>query len=380
MIYSAYRRKGRRKVRFGSCLYKKIEQRSGGGYSQSLSYFSLLLTLVSKPLFILRVIVSFYYFDSSYRFIHFYHVTDYSIMLRTTLLATAVLSRFASAHTAAWAKGMYCRNGISEHEETNTNLAVNPLYNLPKEDWWFQHDRGCDRAPPPAGEFLELPANGNFTVELAGNRGVTTLSYDGKHATDWPDGEQHPEHWDAWEGEGSPCNTYIGSLHTYNETNAAGTAWAISYESELEKVTMENLVVFSVLEHTPWKRMATYQVPNLPKCPEGGCTCAWLWVPDNCGQSNLYMQPYKCNVTQASSNIPVAKAQPPVYCADDKSKCVKGAKQMIAYYQDSGNNMFDIKRPATPGYNEKCGWTSGPQRDIFESDSNGNQSRSGEVV
>lgn len=30
---------------------------------------------------------------------------------------------------------------------------------------------------------------------------------------------------------------------------------------------------------TPWKRIATYQVPqDLPACPEGGCHCAWLWV------------------------------------------------------------------------------------------------------
>lgn len=76
-------------------------------------------------------------------------------------------------------------------------------------------------------------------------------------------------------------------MHAYNETSAAGTAWAISYESEIEKVTLENLVVFSTLQHTPWKRRATYQVPDLMACPEGGCHCAWLWVPDGCGQPNM---------------------------------------------------------------------------------------------
>ncbi|KAF2682968.1 hypothetical protein K458DRAFT_419212 [Lentithecium fluviatile CBS 122367] len=211
-------------------------------------------------------------------------------MLRSALLTITLIS-LASAHTAAWAKGMYCGNGPNPSVDSpNTNTAVSPLYMLNKEDWWFQHNRGCDAAPPPAGEFLELPANGQFTVELAHNRALTTLSYNGKYATAWPDGESHPDDWNSWEGPGSPClktKAGDGPLHTYNETNAAGTAWAISYESELKKVTMENLVVFSVLKHTPWKRLATYRVPNLPKCPEGGCTCAWLWVPSGCGEPNM---------------------------------------------------------------------------------------------
>lgn len=207
-------------------------------------------------------------------------------MLRTALFSTALIS-LASAHTAAWAKGMYCRGGADPtKDEPNTRTAVDPLYNLTKQDWWFQHDRGCDLVPPPADEFLELPANGHFTVELAHNRALTTLSYNGKYATDWPDGQTHPDDWNSWTGPGSSCLD-DGALHAYNETHAAGTAWAISYESELEKVTMENLVVFSVLKHTPWKRMATYQVPDLPACPDGGCICAWLWVPDGCGQGNM---------------------------------------------------------------------------------------------
>jgi hypothetical protein len=33
-----------------------------------------------------------------------------------------------------------------------------------------------------------------------------------------------------------------------NETSATGTAFAIAYESDLAKVTLENLVVFTVAE------------------------------------------------------------------------------------------------------------------------------------
>jgi hypothetical protein len=115
----------------------------------------------------------------------------------------------------------------------------------------MQAERGCDKVPPPDGEFLDLPAGGEFTVELGINRAFTTLSYQGKFTSQWPDGEEHPEDWH------SPSDTTClndnpdkagGALHTHNFSTTAGTAWAISYESDISKVTMENLVVFSVLE------------------------------------------------------------------------------------------------------------------------------------
>ena len=211
-------------------------------------------------------------------------------MLRTTLL-TLAFTALVSAHTAAWAPGMYCRGGADSNvDDQNTNLAVNPLYDLKKEDWWFQHHRGCDAVPPKAGEFLKLPANGDFTVELAHNRAATTLSYDGEFVSDWPDGKEHPEDWNGWNNGGTPAVCLEdGALHTYNESSAGGTAFAISYHSDLKDVTMENLVVFTTLYHTPWKRLATYKVPDLPACPEGGCTCAWLWIPNGCGEPNMYV-------------------------------------------------------------------------------------------
>lgn len=285
-----------------------------------------------------------------------------------TFALTLSLTPLITAHTAAWAPGMYCRNGSNPAiNDQNTNLAVNPLYDLEKKDWWFQHDRGCDAAPPNPGDFLELPANGEFTVELAHNRAFTTLSYEGRMATDWPDGGQHPENWNGWNTDGTAavCLKEDGALHTYNETSAGGTAFAISYNSKMEDVTMENLVVFTTLDHTPWKRKATYKVPDLAACPEEGCHCAWLWIPNGCGQANMYMQGFKCKVTNAKSTKKLAKAQVPVYCEDDQSKCIKGAKQMLAWHQKTGNNI-ETKEWVTPNYNKKCGWAEGAQTDIFE--------------
>jgi len=100
----------------------------------------------------------------------------------------------------------------------------------------------------------------------------------------------------------------------------------------------------------------------------GRVTCEFSDSPTlRLSESNecRYMQGFKCNVTGATSTAPLAKAQAPVYCADDASKCVTGAKQMIAWKQLTGDNVV-TPDGASPGYSEKCGWTDGPQRDIFE--------------
>jgi hypothetical protein len=168
--------------------------------------------------------------------------------MRPSTSAILALAAIANAHTGAFGLGMYCRGGPDPSKDNqNTNTVVNPLYQLSMRDWWFQHDRGCDAVPPKAGEFLKIPANGNFTVELAHNRAATTLSYGGKYITDWPDGKQHPGNWTGWTGKGEGCIQDDGALHVQNETSATGTAFAISYQSDLSKVTMENLVVFTVL-------------------------------------------------------------------------------------------------------------------------------------
>lgn len=46
------------------------------------------------------------------------------------------------------------------------------------------------------------------------------------------------------------------------------------------------------------------------------------------------MQGFKCNVTGSTSTKTLAPAQVPVYCGDDSSKCVQGAKQMLAFNRE----------------------------------------------
>jgi len=125
------------------------------------------------------------------------------------------------------------------------------------------------------------------------------------------------------------------------------------------------------LSSTPWRRLATYKVPDLPVCPEpGGCICAWGWVANGCGEPNIYMMPFRCRVVGSTGNAAVAPGVPPVWCEDDPSKCVSGPKQMVFYNQLEGNNVnvsgFDLSgQSKAPTYNSKMGFSNGAQTDIF---------------
>lgn len=139
-------------------------------------------------------------------------------------------------------------------DDQNTNLVVDPLYQLASNRWWMQADRGCDVVPPTNGDSLALPAGGSLQIELASNRAFTTLSYNGNLATAWTDGLNHPDDWHG-PATGEGClvdnpnnpNQEGGALHVQNEQRATGTAFAISYHSNIQDVNLENLVVFSVL-------------------------------------------------------------------------------------------------------------------------------------
>jgi hypothetical protein len=285
-----------------------------------------------------------------------------------------------NAHLAAFHKGMYCLNGTQNGNiNFNSNEMVSPLYQLSFNEWWFHHVTGCDNYPPAPGDFLELPAGKSFTVEIASNRGKTSLSFNGKYTSDWPDGNTYPENYNV------PTCITSPNMHTQNQSMAAGTAFAISYQSDIKKVTPENLAIFSVRYHTPWKRITTYDVPAaMPPCPEGGCICAWGWVSNGCGEPNMYHQPFKCKVLNSTSNKPVAAAKPPVWCEGKPASCTQGAKQMIYWNQNGGNNIqvdgFDlIGGHKSPGYNSKCGFSDGAQNNIFVG-STSNRKRDIDVV
>lgn len=70
-------------------------------------------------------------------------------------IPTLILAGTASAHTAAFVKGMYCevshsarilllttnlvKGGADPNDyNSNSNTPVNPLYQLTKDEWWMQ--------------------------------------------------------------------------------------------------------------------------------------------------------------------------------------------------------------------------------------------------
>ncbi|KAJ7580750.1 hypothetical protein C8J56DRAFT_794873 [Mycena floridula] len=265
------------------------------------------------------------------------------------------------AHVSPWHPSMWCFNGAKLDNDQDTNTMVVPLFGMEFKDWWMHHFQNCDQFPPADGQFLELPAGENVTLELAVNRAFTTYSYDGTRTSAFLDGSTMSED-----------RTHL-LVHTQNFSMTAGTALAISYQSNLADVTPENLVVFSTKSDGPWHRLNAYDVPAaLPECPEGGCICVWGWIPNHCGEPNFYQVPMRCKVTGATGTKPVAPGQPPVFCENDTSKCVKGAKQMTYYEALSGNNIELIGSQAdgldkSPGYNHKLGYVAGAQNDIFVS-------------
>ncbi|KAF5311490.1 hypothetical protein D9611_011609 [Ephemerocybe angulata] len=286
---------------------------------------------------------------------------------RTTYLALlAAALGGANAHLAAWHEGMYCLNGNTGNQDLNSYDIVTPLYQLPFRDWWFHHVNRCDEFPPAEGKYIDLPAGGSFKIEIASNRAKTELSYGGRDTSEWPDGQSYPQDY-----HDAGCIT-SPNMHAQDQSRAAGTAFAISYHSDLKDVTPENLVVFSVRYNTPWKRVIYYDVPSaLPACPPDGCTCAWGWVPNGCGQPNMYHQAFKCRVSNAKSSVPVkVPAKAPRWCEGDEGGCVGGAKQMIYWNQKEGNNVVVDGRDRrgdfkSPGYNMGMGFRDGAQNDIF---------------
>ncbi|KAF5311635.1 hypothetical protein D9611_009517 [Ephemerocybe angulata] len=284
----------------------------------------------------------------------------------TTLLSFGVIP--AAAHVGAYGPGMYCRLGNEGIDNNNANDVSQPLYNLTKKDWWMHHENRIDQFPPAAGDFLELRAGGYVTLELAVNRAFTTTSGN-PILGEFPNGQNEifPS------GRSQEGCVTEPNLHTKSEAEAAGTVLAISYANTLDGVSSDNLGVISVAYNTPWRRLVNYSLPMMPTCSDAGCHCAWGWVPTGCGRPDMYMQPFKCKVTNGFSifgppTFKPAKALPPVWCQDDPSKCIVGPKQMIYYNQLDGNNVNltgvdDAGNPKKPAYDMRYGWADGAQWD-----------------
>ena len=80
-------------------------------------------------------------------------------------------------------------------------------------------------------------------------------------------------------GTNSPCvGQPISQFHTTGFDDVKGCALAIAYKSNARDVKPEDFAVFSVNHTCVWYLNTAFEVPDLPECPPGGCTCAWFWI------------------------------------------------------------------------------------------------------
>ena len=148
------------------------------------------------------------------------------------------------------------------------NRPVAPLADYTFEQWWFH---GHLDYPPNDGDIFELPAGRAATAELACNKGLTSW---------WASSEGHTD----IRQDDNPCpgengEFPSGAMHTMGFDDLKGCALAIAYEPDVSKIRPEDFVVFSVNQTCVWTQLTDFHVPaRMPRCPEGGCHCAWFWI------------------------------------------------------------------------------------------------------
>jgi hypothetical protein len=64
-----------------------------------------------------------------------------------------------------------------------------------------------------------------------------------------------------------------------NASLFGGTALAIAYTSDVDKLQPEDVTIISINGTSPWTREVVYEIPRgLPPCPSGGCLVTWNWI------------------------------------------------------------------------------------------------------
>ncbi|TDL17933.1 hypothetical protein BD410DRAFT_729243 [Rickenella mellea] len=280
-------------------------------------------------------------------------------MIFSAFIALASVPSLVAGHAAFFHPSMWGFN-VTFQTYPYDNRPVSPLVNMTFNQWWFH---GHLDNPPNPGDIFELPAGQVATAEIACTKAATSFfaSSDGGNIQSGND-----------PCPGSPPSEY----HTTGIDDVKGCALAITHNSDVNSVTQEDFAVFSVNHTCVWNRFTDFSVPaKMPPCPDGGCICAFFWVHSaDSGSEQNYMNGFRCNVTGATSSIPIAKAQVPRRCgADpefgkmqaDPSNCTYGAKQPFYWLQKEQNNMFEGAH-APPVYTDLYNFGDGPQDDIFE--------------
>ncbi|KAH9850354.1 hypothetical protein C2E23DRAFT_323648 [Lenzites betulinus] len=276
-----------------------------------------------------------------------------------SLAFVAALASGASAHIAMWHPSMYGFN-VTDQTFSYDNRPQVPLYNMPFSQWWFH---GHIDYPPNEGDFFDLTAGGTVTTSLSCDKGATPYYASSQGG-------------DVGFGSDSPCpGAPLSEFHTTGIDDVKGCALAIAYKSDVHDVQPDDFAIFSVNQTCVWYQNTTFEVPNLPACPEGGCHCAWFWIHSiDSGSEQIYMNGFKCKVSGDVGTQPLGTPAVPRRCGADPDNgfpdprpgnCTIGAKLPMYWYQSDGNNMFEDTYHA-PYYNDLYGFHDGPQNDVFQ--------------
>ncbi|KAI5840628.1 hypothetical protein BZA05DRAFT_16288 [Tricharina praecox] len=254
--------------------------------------------------------------------------------MHASTLLLAILPSLATAHMAMWHPSVLDFNG-------DGYTAVTPLSGKSFSQWWFH---GMASASMPS-EVFSLPVGKSVTVEASCNKDFTSWGSQG-------DGQ-------------NACPDDTPSLHAGTPVEAGqllGCGLAIAYKSKFTDVKPEDFAVFSVNHQCVKQLKTTFDVPKvMPKCPDGGCICAWFWQ----GQSSadeMYMTGFRCNISGGSSTASISSPKAPKYCPS--GGCVSGPKQPMYWANDNSNIAYSGDYYQKPSYNAKWGFANGAQNDI----------------
>lgn len=162
------------------------------------------------------------------------------MLLKATAFVALLNALPALGHLALWDPSKSCSPyGLTPGvfgwtDDPNQSDLVEPLDHLPFDQWWFH---GKIDNPPKDGVFMELPAGGKYSGQIACNSAYRLNCADSLEAlTKYGQNDYQQTGIYACEGDGPEGG--IGAMHTtdawqsQNPTNVKGTGLSIACTSE----------------------------------------------------------------------------------------------------------------------------------------------------
>ncbi|GJN89692.1 hypothetical protein Rhopal_002679-T1 [Rhodotorula paludigena] len=255
-----------------------------------------------------------------------------------------------------WTKSMYgVGNGFS-NDAGLVGVPIGPGL-ATQDEWWFRGPgyRALSPMKRTDGTVEVLPAGGSVTFEIACH--VAWTSFGVSPTVPGSDLDACPGNTGAYHSGDPAASTIDLNL-------LSGCALGIADVDDINKVTMDNLAIFSVNHQCVKQKMTTFQIPaKMPPCTGSKCICGWFWLANN-GTGNFYMTGFDCKVTNSPADaVPIAKPQDPVFCPN--GGCTAGAKRPL-YAYNTPSNVPWIDNYNRAGYHASWSFgTDGAQNDIF---------------